>query len=107
MSLKKLVPPIELCRKIPTGEFAESAMIWGEINGHEPQLYSSKAKLGKMFEVCPAPTLEEIIRKIRIDLLCGIEHHGNFYVANRHIGCCDDERAATAALRLWFQLKGI
>lgn len=117
MSIENLVPPLDLCKKIPAGEFNYTAFSWyaelQHINRkppHEYSYYVADSKKDNLawggYKAYPAPTLEEIIRKIRLDLLCGIEHHGDFYVANRHIGCFEDERAAAAALRLWLKLKG-
>ena len=127
MNLEKLVADRELCERIPAGEFLDTAFCWHytevagfvcrtsgceQISGKQWMLERSTS--GKIVryrqrgdQIFPAPTLEEIIRKIRLDLLCGIEHHGDFYVTNRHIGCFEDERATTAALKLWLKLKGI
>lgn len=116
MNLDDIVPPLELCKLIPVGEFEDSVFIWGYscnkmntepfVDERDCVEYCRKNMVNapSMF---PAPTLEEIIRKIRLDLLCGIEHHGDFYVSNRHIGVFEDERAATAAIKLWLKLKGI
>lgn len=110
-SLTNLVPPLELCKLIPAGEFENSVLGYHRYCIKDGKEYYEVVQRGNTHSLTdvqyPAPTLEEIIRRIRFDLLCGIEHHGDFYVANRHIGVFEDERAATAALKLWLKLKGI
>lgn len=111
MNLTDLVPPIELCKLIPVGGFDDSALGHHRYCIKDGKEYYEVVQRGNTHSFTdvqyPAPTLEEIIRKIRLDLLCGLEHHGDFYVANRHIGWLEDERAATAAIKFYFKLKGI
>lgn len=137
MKLEELVPPLELCKKIPAGEFADSAFIWdkttsigfwdgedkdGNHIGGFGKIPHNKYRLRQNYsdrcrkhikdqdielDIFPAPTLEEILQRLKIGVLCGIEHHGDMFVSNRHIGCFEDRTGATAALRLWLKLKGI
>ena len=37
--LKQLVPPPELCKKIPDGEFADSALVWMESALHGMKVF--------------------------------------------------------------------
>jgi hypothetical protein len=127
MELKNLVPPLELCKLIPQGEFEDSAFIWG---------YSCDKRITEPFvdfredvEFCrrnmvnappsyPAPTLQEIMEVLphddayndlligysaKVDKITGwhIYYNGD---RNRH---CYDQIAVIAALKLWLNLKGI
>lgn len=128
--LESLVPPVELCKLIPAGEFEDSAHAWvlsnvvgfvcrtsgcEQVSGQQWQLIRSNAsriirarKRGE--QIYPAPTLEEIMAELPATTVCGKEHHSDWYVSHWRIGCVEDtERkgAATAALKLWLKLKGI
>ncbi len=70
MNLEKLVPPLELCKLIPQGEFADSALVWLEIE--IPQKNKKEWRVvnrTKPIEYChnpkhPAPTLQEIMAEL-------------------------------------------
>lgn len=84
MKLEDLVPPLELCKQIPQGEFEDTAFAWTlsdvvgftcrtsgceQFSGQEWQIIRSNAsrmsrarKRGE--ETYPAPTLQEIMRNI-------------------------------------------
>jgi hypothetical protein len=142
--LKDLVPPIELCRKIPAGEFAGSPFVWveewayDEIDGEKVECFiylelssgymvvnpkPTKEVAEEIFNttgkrpvraITPAPTLEEILQELvnlSVYRLNVCKSWGEW-----HIDCYDDERLiekdsvkniATAALKLWLNLKGI
>ena len=59
MRLEDLVPPLELCRKIPKGDFEYSALTWNEgyVKGN---FVIEQRGLGRYY-ICPAPTLQEIL----------------------------------------------
>lgn len=63
--LEELVPPWELCKLIPEGEFEDSALIW--INGN---VIVRVADIPNTFppsmrkNIFPAPTLEEIMKEL-------------------------------------------
>lgn len=53
MKIEDLVPPLEICKQIPEGKFADSALVWlGE------RVYIRSGEDAVTF---PAPTLEEIL----------------------------------------------
>jgi hypothetical protein len=64
MELKDLVPPIELCRKIPAGEFAGSPFVWveewayDEINGEKVECFIYLELSSGYMVVNPKPTKE-------------------------------------------------
>lgn len=132
--LEDLVPPVELCKLIPEGDFLDAAFAWHytdvvgfvcrtsgceQVSGKQWQLIQSNAsriirarKRGE--QIYPAPTLEEILQELvnlsayRINVC---KSWGEW-----HIDCCDNERLiekdsvkniATAALKLWLELKGV
>ena len=119
-NLESIVPPLELCKKIPEGEFRVSVLVWKERIGNfrdarvkirEPEDISYKVESVEV-NYFPAPTLEEIRRELRN--LSVVTHE------NRLIVSCkidpetwasetvkSDEHGTDAALRLWLKLKGI
>lgn len=111
-NLTDLVPPLDLCKKIPEGEFADSAFAYFyDANGANITLDKREGDAIWKDEVAaPAPTLQEIMAELPSTTVCGKEHHSDWYVSHWRIGCVTDtERkgAATAALKLWLKLKGI
>ena len=112
--LKDLVPPLELCKKIPAGEFENSALIWffdGKnwwVNAPEFDAQPEKEY--------PAPTLAEIM--LAIDEAGGVCPECYYLENTWKIDCRDklfnyeelieaeDEyNPADAALRLWLKVK--
>lgn len=112
--LEKLVPPLDLCKQIPDGAFADSALVWyrATISGDYvvlPRLY----KVDAARTVAPAPTPDEILAALaRLELCPGIdlvvnikgEVCGSVNAACRNVSFCGGS-AVTAALRLWFDVK--
>lgn len=109
--LDEIVPDLELCKLIPEGEFADSALVW------TPHGVRSVEELGRL-EFCkglpirkmtiPAPTQVEIMSdmsKTRFGLkLTG--YRGRWRISMgpySHLG----DNTASAALRLWMRLRGI
>lgn len=118
-TLEHLVPAIDLCKKIPEGHFADSALIWffdGKnwwVNARE---FDSQPE-----DECPAPTLAE--------LMLALDEAGYFSPtccrkANTWCVDCEDDpideeasnwpclydaednyNAAAAALKLWLELE--
>lgn len=66
--LKDIVPPLELCKQIPAGEFEKSVLVWRERIGNisrddrvkvrEPEDISYKVESAEV-NYFPAPTLAE------------------------------------------------
>lgn len=126
MNLEELVPPLELCQKIPAGEFADSAFYWFEelqkINEKPPHDYRYFVCFADFRgyawgggRCCPAPTLQEILRETQPgDTAVFCCHHGggswsmgdseqDLYVKNGFEG----KNPAEIALRWWLKQKGI
>ena len=120
--LEDLVPPLELCKLIPKGEFEDSVFLWEAVvdmntgetvnihtvprpsrTGCNPFVYH---EIAKEFHLYPAPTLEEIIKKLPLDTVFGKEQHGEIWVVHNHKYSFQEQNGATAALKLWLTLKG-
>jgi hypothetical protein len=107
MTLENLVPPLELCKKIPAGAFADSALVW-----METRTGSCVVQARITSEEIPAPTLAEII--VALDK-AGYWCPTCFYRRGIwHIDCEDrtimdaedKDNPASAALNLWLMLEG-
>ena len=107
--LESIVPPVELCKLIPAGEFEDSALVW-DIHGkfdkwHVEKRVKRSVRFGDYGRMSPphadipAPTLEEVLEAIR-----EIKTWGHLTITR---ATDDKTKLATAALRQWFHLKGI
>lgn len=118
--LKDLVPPLDMCRKIPVGKFEDSALVlifWHKSPNTPVEIRTrceveNDPEFDDLVEdqriiIYPAPTLAEIMGKI--DYYIPIQRDsGNLYYLS-HPKYDDDEFAdrnpATAALRLWLTIN--
>lgn len=115
-NLEKIVPLRALCKRIPAGEFEESALVWVldplDLDGIECVMPREVAvyEYGKR-NMIPAPTLEEIGLLLRNLSVTNLDKEIN-------IACKMDpetwirEKAkngnvTSAALRVWLKMKGI
>ena len=127
--LKDLVPPLELCKKIPAGEFQDSALVWMESALHGMKVFfRSKVVQDVLAEKFPAPTTDEILAKCKdipgvlnptlwwqgiwkVD--CAIDKSrklsDEFFedadIGNLDLVCAEDKQQSTAALKLWLKLS--
>lgn len=127
MNIEDLVPPLELCQKIPYGEFADSALLYVVRHGRNGQVFNDVMVREDLdnwsgTENYPAPTLHEILAalppygKNEQILACCVPDWADFdaRVFGEHwrvgyTGNCsiNDKNPATAALKLWLKQKGI
>lgn len=121
--LEELVSSLGLCRKIPEGEFEDSALVWRVSNCSFPQEDEffeiherDKCESWMKEKQIPAPTLQEILeelRKLQEDVFLKWsetaynEWFVNAYTHNKEDYQAHDKNPATAALKVWFELKGI
>lgn len=126
--LKDLVPPLELLKLIPEGEFEDSVFIWMEVEASATMEKTWSLMQGTPYarqrpnRKIPAPTLQEILAalppygKNEQILACCVPDWADFdaRVFGEHwrvgyTGDCsiNDKNPATAALKLWLKLKGI
>ena len=108
-NLESIVPPLELCKQIPAGEFEDSALVW-DIHGkfdkwHVEKRVKRSVRFGDYGRMSPphadipAPTLEEILESIG-----GIETWDTMTIARITNG---KQSLTTNTLKRWFKLKGI
>ena len=113
-NLEDLVPPLELCKRIPEGCFADSALVWNE--GFVKGNFVIEQRGFGMHYIAPAPTLQEIL--LAIDEAGGVCPECYYLKNTWKIDCRDklfnyeelieaeDEyNPATAALKLWLKLN--
>ena len=113
MNLQDLVPPIELCKLIPKGEFEDSLhwYRWSwvdqkyllDVGKPNVRLYREPCPCGMKF-FYPAPTLQEILAELKEYKLI---YHGVAPWIESHSFYAENENLAESALGLWLQLKGI
>lgn len=129
-NLKNLVPPLELCKKIPAVEFEDTALVYRfdhqqagkmfpETNEDERFFYVEEREMVEFAQrnmvnpppMFPAPTLDEIRRKLRnlsivpgdkvIHVECKIDPEN--WVSTIAV---NENDVTAAALRLWFEVWG-
>ena len=97
--LEELVPPLELCKQLKPGEFEDSAMVWATNIAIDNTLdLRERAEYYGWDVLAPAPTLEEILDKLRPGhwCLCAIDR---WYRSEAGTS------AVTAALRLYLEVR--
>ena len=103
-NLESIVPPLELCKQIPAGEFEDSALVWEksekyfqatEIIDYEYKVVARDESKGGF----PAPTLEEVLEAI------GKVENWDTATITRPIGV--NTRIVDTALKRWFKVKGV
>lgn len=105
MDLNKLVPPLELCKLIPAGEFGDSVFVWAEVRRYCECLIIRRGFVTRNLRTFPAPTLEEIMAAMPF---CRVYKKTNgTFVAVREKTRISHMNGVTAAMKLWLKLKGI
>lgn len=117
--LESIVPPLELCKQIPEGEFEDSALVWvyddvvgflcrtsgceqihkkeWQLEHNHPRKIAIRRKSGH--EIYPAPTLAEILESIG-----EVETWDTMTMTRITNG---KQNLTTNALKRWFKVKGI
>ena len=102
-SLESIVASLELCRKIPAGEFEDTALVWIDGNTQNPEyVFVEPRRYAIDGTFIPAPTLEEILDEM-VSFRASFCVHG-MAIGNNFYGY---PTSAEEALRLWFKVKGI
>lgn len=106
MNLENLVPPLELCKLIPAGEFSDSCFVrcFDDIGTVILCERENEVKT-EGWHTIPAPTLQEIIDVLPqgIELYKDSEYFCSLDMCNEYYG----ETAVIAALKVWLKQKGI
>lgn len=130
--LKNIVPPLELCKQIPAGEFEDSVLVWEryerffrgiDIIGQSDRVKFRNDDQNNTVSRCsstqyyPAPTLAEILAKLPFTdgnnltpICCGrwVDDLSIWVVGYRNIDelrKTDKNNPAAAALRLWLAMR--
>lgn len=115
-TLESLVPPLELCKQIPKGAFADSALVWIIKAQEEPEVWERDTtnNIPPIWSKYPAPTLAEILKDLaetHDDACCfNATEAGIWYVQVENFEVVEerserDANPATAALKLWLELN--
>ena len=118
-NLESIVPPVELCKNIPAGEFEDSALVWvyddvvgflcrtsgceqihkkeWQLEHNHPRKIAIRKKCGQ--EIYPAPTLAEILESIG-----EVETWDTMTMTRITNG---KQNLTTNALKRWLEVKGI
>jgi hypothetical protein len=111
MNLQDLVPPLELCKLIPKGEFEDSALVWAEIKKeNEVKSYIYTADMVNYYatsfhKLYPAPTLQEILAELKTYKVFGnkdfsiVESYEELVVAKQPV--------IDSAMEFWLKVKGV
>ena len=119
--LKDLVPPLEMCKQIPHGEFWNSAMCWRTFNKGRRDEYTIVFPTGTLDpwdDDVPAPTAIEILEDLATfsDFPTLYVNKAGFWVADCDVSATDEpdiidkfseSNPALPALLVWFAAKGI
>ena len=116
--LEDLVPPLDLCKKIPEGKFDDSALIW-MFDGFDWWVNAREFD-ATYDDAFPAPTQPEIMEALpKIDdrenciaVVPDFPDDGEkrilgeaWVVGYTTKNCAKDRNSATAALRLWLEMN--
>lgn len=104
--MKAIVPPIEMCREIPEGEFKETVFICcvereGKTRIAVNTELAREVAAGDFASIYPAPTLEEIVTDL------GSFRNCDYCEDHIIIGsdCYHYPSEAGQALALWFEIR--
>lgn len=114
--IENIIPPLELCKLIPAGEFEDTALVWRERIGNisrddwvkfrAPEDISYKVESAEV-NYFPAPTADEIMEKLDAPgLWRGSDGKWRCFCKN-HMSAQKGRTIADAVLRLWLRVKGI
>ncbi len=101
-NLESIVPPVELCKLIPAGEFEDSAMVWVEDQDRIEVVFPREVaqfKLLDVYRMVPAPTMDEILEGIG-----AVETWDTMTMKRITNG---KQSLTTNTLKRWFEVKGI
>ena len=112
--LKKIVPPMELCKKIPNGKFNESGVFWSPFDdragGSVLIRIDAKFNVKRNNSLIPAPTLQEILNDlpegVKVNMKFGKNGMRYFQVSYYSEEKWTTNPAAQA-LKLWLKINSV
>ena len=112
-NVESIVPPLELCKKIPAGKFEDSVFAYllsGYSLNHrfgERVDIENEAKKYEAYAIVPAPTLQEIMEALPACTCYRLGQVWTVALCNDALGDeTKDLDPAEAALRLWLEVEG-
>lgn len=110
-TLETLVPPLELCKQIPAGAFADSALVWWGACVY-PRIHPVRCDNWHKTDTYPAPTMAEIMTEVSSGVInttkafFSKEFTATYITAyGVHRFCYMENNPATAALRVWLRIN--
>lgn len=112
--LKKIVPPMELCKKIPNGKFNESGLFWKPFDdragGSVLIRIDAKFNVKRNNALIPAPTLEEILNalpgEVKVNMKFG-ENGRRYFQVSWYSEAKWTTNPAQQALELWLKINSV
>lgn len=98
-SIESIVPPVELCKQIPEGEFEDSALVWYRFWGEDNVCPRDQWRGFDWERPVPAPTLDEILESIG-----AVETWDTMTITRITNG---KQSLTTNTLKRWFKVKGV
>lgn len=112
--LKKIVPPLELCKKIPNGKFNESGLFWKPFDdragGSVLIRIDAKFNVKRNNLLIPAPTLEEIMNDLPDDVNVRMKLGKNgrrYFQVSWYSEAKWTTNPAKQALELWLKINSV
>ena len=111
MNLQDLVPPLELCKLIPKGEFRDSFFCYVWCSFREEYLICKSDWEHTQDFCCPAPTLQEILEELPWDFefshcYKGVPTEKYITILNPELGEVGNN-GVESAMKTWLVYKGI
>ena len=114
--LEDIVPPLEICKRIQTGLFQKTALVWASVWVGRTPFVGTREKVEKneQYTICPAPTMAEIMAELTSNGLDvpAVKFDGvkwtafySYHNSGNPMCPCENANPATAALKLWMELN--
>lgn len=114
MNLQDLVPPIELCKLIPNGEFEDSLhwYRWSwvdqkyllDVGKPNVRLYREPCPCGMKF-FYPAPTLQEILEELKTYKIKKAKNY--IIIESQEDDVVSRKSIVDTAMEFWLEIKGV
>lgn len=112
MNLQEIVPPLDLCKQIPKGEFKDSFFCYVWCSFREEYIICKSDWEHTQDFCCPAPTLQEILEDLPRDFEFSRCYEDNvptekyITIIGTEIGEVGNN-GAESAMKTWLNIKGI
>ena len=110
MNLQDLVPPLELCKRIPNGEFTNTALVW--LDGYSPLTKTKYTGVSaryiltpRYYTATPAPTLQEILEELKTYKIKKAKNY--IIIESQEDDVVSIKPIVDTAMDLWLEIKGV